>query len=127
MPIGIAKSPPLAHAMIVLEKTFKSNFSLVLVFFENSLYVFFFFSSKTNINATATPLLVLQTDIDGLYKLKESKAKKRLEKLNERLNNRESNKSDISFTTMGDDVNTDALSNVSFDACEISELQITSV
>ena len=68
-------------------------------------------------------MLILQTDVDGLLKLKESACKKRAEKAY----SKDSNTSEKSESTLNDDCNSEIISNFSFDACEISELQITSV
>jgi hypothetical protein len=88
------------------------------------IHLIFNFRKSSEINK---PVLILQTDLDGLVSLKQSSFKKRFDRLNEKLKSRETNLSDPSFSISSDNNESDMISNFSFDACEISELRITSV
>ena len=88
----------------------------------------------------STPMLILQTDVEGLMKLKKTRSKQKLKQEKTKLMNssatsldqKDSNRSQVSLSAyeedehlnMSDSVDSD--SNVSFDVCEISE-QVTSV
>ena len=65
---------------------------------------------------------MLQTDLDGLFRLKKSSFTNRSEKLKS-----SQNLSEFSISTSSEKIDSEVISNFSFDACEISELRITSV
>ena len=69
---------------------------------------------------------MLQTDLDGLIRLKQSALKARPERIDKKQQSCQ-NLSEFSISTSSDRIDSEIISNFSFDACEISELRITSV